>query len=207
MADRALSVGTVIEKNRIASAVAFIFLAEIEVRDAGGNLVETLRLVRNNEDITFQGNLYTAANFDLTLKEEVGTIPEIQVVAVDYTRAIQARMQEYGGGVGFDVVLILVNTGNLQQPPEIQERFRVTKSSAQGYVVTFSLGAENPLTMRFPRRRQTQDRCQWRYQGPECGYGGGLASCDLSLQGDNGCAAHGNTVRFGAFPGINSRTR
>ncbi|CCG43298.1 hypothetical protein [Magnetospirillum molischianum] len=199
---RHLSVGTVIEKNRIASNVAFVILIEVEVKDSFGNLVEILRMARNNEPIIFQDNEYVAANFELSLKEQAGSIPEIQVVAQDHTLAIQQRMQEYGGGVGFGIRMIVVNTGNLSQPPEIVETFKVIRASARGYVVTFGLGAENPLSMRFPRRRQMRDRCSWRFGSAECGYVGDLRSCDLSLQGPNGCAAHGNTRRFGGFPGL-----
>lgn len=33
---------------------------------------------------------------------------------------------------------------------------------------------------------------------------GGLPSCDLTLRGPNGCAAHNNVINFGGFPGIRS---
>jgi hypothetical protein len=36
--------------------------------------------------------------------------------------------------------------------------------------------------------------------GPNTGI---MPSCDLSLQGPNGCAAHNNTQNFGGFPGLN----
>lgn len=198
-----LSVATVIEKNKIASDVAFVPCVEIDVRDpVTGNVVETLRLVRNSEDLEYNGHTYAASAFDFNIVEESGAQPDIQVVFKDYSRAVQARMQAYGGGVGFTVRLMVVNAGNLSQPPEGMETFEVVGATAKNYIVTFRLGAENPLTKRFPRRTQTRDRCRWVYKGPECGYTGSLGSCDYSLQGPNGCAAHNNTERFGGFPGI-----
>lgn len=206
MANRHVSVATAIEKNRIASDVAFVTCIEIEVRDpVTGNYVETVRMVNNNESITYQGHVYTAANFEFEIKAEAGSIPDITVTARDYTQELQVRMQAYGGGVGFQVRMMEVNTGNLNVAPEVEEVMTVVGASAQDYNVTFTLGAENPLTMRFPRRRQFRDRCPWAYKGAECKYSGPLASCDFTLKGANGCVAHANSLNFGAFAGIRNK--
>lgn len=202
---KSLSVATIIEKNKLASTTPFLVCLEIAVKDpATGDVVETLRLVRNNEDITYQGNLYAAFPFELSLSSEAGAVPTVRVTAKDYTKAIQARMQAYGGAVGSSVQIIVLNADNLAQPPEIVEFFEIIGASAKDYDVSFELGAENALALPFPRRRQLRDRCGWRYKSAECGYTGSLTSCDLSLQGPNGCAAHGNTINFGGFPGINN---
>jgi phage-related protein len=114
-------------------------------------------------------------------------------------------MEIYGGGVGFKVVVGVLNTGRLSAPPEVQEFFEVMSASASEYVVSFTLGAENPLSKIFPRRLQVKNFCAWRYKDPStCGYSGGLSSCDLTLNGVNGCKAHNNEANFGAFPGINN---
>jgi phage-related protein len=207
MANRHVSVATAIEINRIASDVAIVTCMEIDIIDPDTlGLVETLRLVANNESLTYQGQVYTAANFEFSIKQEAGSAPDITVTAQDYSQEIQVRMQAYGGGVGFTVRLMEVNTGNLSQAPEIQETMKVIGASAKDYAVTFTLGAENPLTMRFPRRRQRRDRCPWVFRSAECGYTGGLTTCDFTLQGANGCAAHNNTTEFGGFPGIQNRS-
>jgi hypothetical protein len=201
-----LSVASVIEKNRLSSDVPFLPCLDITVIDpATFATVEVLHLVRNDEDIIYNGFVYKAILFDLELKQEAGTQGSVNLSIVDYTRALQGRMQAYGGGVGFRVSILVVNAGALDQPPEIIEDFEVIGASSADYSASFTLGVENALAKTFPRRKQTRDFCQWRYKDAvTCGYTGGLSSCDLSLQGANGCAAHGNTVRFGAFPGINS---
>lgn len=200
-----LSVATVIEKNRIRSTEAFLYLLEVEVIDPKTRqYVETMRFCRNDEAISYQGNLYTAANFDIEVKQETGSVPEIRLSCIDYSRALQARMQLYGGGVGFNVKIIVVTTADITQPPDLVEDFRVISASAADYAVSFTLGAENPLTLRFPMHNQYADRCRWRFKSPQCGYAGELQTCDLSLQGPNGCAAHGNERRFGGFPGLNT---
>ena len=204
MAGKNLALSTIVEKNKIASEVPFLVLLEIGVIDPStNNLVETLYLVKNNEDITYQSQLYTAFPFGLSLREEAGAIPEVTITVTDYTRDIQARMQAYGGGINSTAKIIVVNYGDLTQPPEIVEEFKVVGASSTNYVVTWTLGAENPLSMPFPKRKQNRDRCAWKYKGTECGYGGPMASCDLTLNGTNGCLAHANEERYGGFPGIN----
>ena len=201
-----LSIASVIEKNRLSSDVPWLVCLDIDVIDpASLTLVETIHIVRNTEAITFNGFNYTPANFDIELKSESGAQSSVNVSINDYSLAIQKRMQSYGGGVGFKVAIIVVNGGALTQPAEIVEYFEVVGASAGNYACTFMLGAENNLTKAFPRRRQMRDYCQWRFKSAECGYTGAMPTCDLSLQGPNGCGAHNNVVRFGAYPGLSNR--
>lgn len=203
---RTIPIATAIEKNRLSSNTPFLVLLDVEVVDPDtGAVVETLRVAKNDEPVVYRGATYTAANFTLEVKSEAGALAQVQLLFVDYTRDLQARMQAYGGGVGFKVTMTVVNAAALADAPEIQEFFEVTNATASDYSASFTLGAESGLAKIFPRRRQMRDYCAWRYKGAECGYAGGLASCDLTLQGTNGCAAHNNTLRFGGFPGINPR--
>lgn len=203
---KSLSVASIIEKNRLSSDVPFLVCLDIDVVDpASGAVVETAYYVRNTEAVTFNGHSYEPSAFDIDLKEESGTLVTIRLTIKDYARVIQSKMQAYGGGVGFGVTVSVVNSAALTQPPEVQEFFEVVASESNAHVCSFTLGAENAVTKTFPRRRQTRDYCQWRYKGEECGYAGGLTSCDLTLKGPNGCEAHANVIHFGAFPGINQR--
>jgi phage-related protein len=200
-----LSVATVIEKNKIASDTPFLVCLEIDVLDPATNtLVETFYLVRNAEDVVWQGHTYVAMSFDIEFKSEANAIAPIQLRMFDYTRAVMERMQAYGGGIGSTVRVIVLNAGALDQPAEIMEHFSVVGAQAQNYTILWTLGAENILEITFPKRRQLRDRCSWRYKSGQCKYTGAKATCDLSLQGPNGCAAHFNTINFGGFPGINS---
>jgi phage-related protein len=202
-----LSVATVLEKNRVDSDVPFLPLIDIEVVDpATGSYVETLRFVRNDEPITHDGNEYVPVDFDLTLTQAINEQARLDLSIVDYSQAVQAQMQAYGGGVGFNVTFRVVDASQLAEPPEIVEYFEVISASAADYSASFQLGSENALTAAFPKRRQTRDFCQWRFKDPEtCGYVGPATECDLTLQGDKGCVAKGwKPITFGGFPGINS---
>ncbi|QFZ84627.1 hypothetical protein GFK26_18545 [Variovorax paradoxus] len=210
---KSLSVATILEKNRIESGVPFLPLLDIEVVDpATGSVVETLHLVRNDELIVFNGIEYVPCAFDISMKEEVNTQTSLELSINDYSQALQAQMQAYQGGVGFNVVFTIVDSSALDLPPELVEYFEVMSASASEYTASFGLGANNNLFTYFPRRRQTRDYCQWRFKDPDtCGYAGSATSCDFTLQGPNGCAAKGKrpdgrpqTIQFGAYPGINS---
>jgi phage-related protein len=114
-------------------------------------------------------------------------------------------MEAMAGGVFSEVVLLVVNTDRLDQPPELEETFQITNSSAKNYIVTFQLGAENPLSIGFPRRRQFKDRCAWQFKGYGCPYVGSLPTCDYTLDGANGCKKHfpGSTaLPFKGLPGL-----
>ena len=203
---RHASVATVIEKNKIAGDFAFVALLEVQIRDPqNGSLIETLRYARNEEEITYEGESWQPANFDLSFGQSAKDAPRVRLSVRDYTGAIMSRIEAENGGLGFELRVLIVNAGDLSQPTEIDETFFVLGVTSKNFTVEFTLGARNPLNARFPRRLQMRDRCAWRYKGDECGYSGPLTSCDYSLNGPNGCRAHANETRFGGFPGLRPR--
>lgn len=201
-----ISVASAIEAHRISSDVPFLCLLDIEiVSRRTGMVTTTLRVVRNSEPVTFRGNVYEAGLFDISVKKAAGTAAEVTLTVTDYTQAVAAYMEANQGIVGSKVTFYVINATALPDgQPEAAEYFEIVGANSQAYRHSFTLGAENSLTQSFPGRRQTKDFCQWRYKGAECKYAGDRPTCDLSLQGPNGCAAHENTINFGAFPGINS---
>lgn len=201
-----LSIAAVIEKNRLTSDVPYLLCIEVDViHPDTGAFVETLRLVRNSENVTVNGQEFVASNFDISIRTEGNAAPDVSVSIEDQTRAVEARMQAYGGGVDFPVRVMLVPGNALDEPPEDVEYFKVVSGGSSGYRVRWTLGADNPLALSFPRRRQLRDRCAWRYKSSDCGYSGSMPSCDLTLQGANGCGAHSNSENFGGYPGINRK--
>lgn len=196
------SVATAIEKNRIASDVAFVLMLEIGVLDQDGTLVETLRICKNSENVIYRGNEFTASNFQVKLNIETGAEPKLQLTAEDPSGYIRDRMELYGGGIGFPVTMLVINTGNLNQPPEVAETFKVTMASAANYQVTFTMGVDNPIGKRFPNRIQWRDQCGYAYKGPRCKYTGDKPNCDFTYFGANGCKAHNNERNYGGFLGL-----
>ena len=203
---KSFSVLNVIEKNKLASGEAFIVLLEVRLVDTDtGLVVDTKYVANNNENITYDLNIYQAFPFDIKLTQEVDGVPEITLSAVDFQKILISEMNKLSGGTGSTVIMRVVNSGNLSAEPELEETFDVINASANDYRISLQLGAENALRRQFPTSMQMRDRCRWRYKSTECGYSGGIGSCDLSLQGANGCAAHNNTINFGGYPGLKGR--
>lgn len=205
---RALSVASVLEKSKLVSNVPFLVLLDIEVIDPeSGESVEHIYLANDSEEFIYQGHVYQPFVFDIGLKQESGAQPTITLTFNDLSNTIQAKMQQYRGGVGFQVAVMVVNTGNKDQPPEVVEQFEVVGASSANYQVTFQLGAESALAKPFPRRRQMRDFCAWRFKDGNCKYAGEATTCDRTLNGANGCAVKVNTINFGGYPGITAGAR
>jgi len=70
-------------------------------------------------------------------------------------------------------------------------------------VVEFELAAAFDLAgVRAPKRQCIANICQWEYKSPECGYIGGLPTCDKTL---DACKVHFGAnaqLPFGSFPGV-----
>jgi phage-related protein len=201
-----LSIATVIEANRLSSDVPFLALIDLEVVNPVTGVVITVKHIANNGDpVLFNGNTYEAGKFDITVNTEAGKQADVSLSVNDYTQTIQGYMEQYGGGIGSNVTLYIVNANELDLEPEAMEFFQIVGATSQGYTQQFKLGAENTLMLTFPRRTQRRDFCSHQYKDPlTCRYSGPLSACDLTLKGANGCAAHNNTLNFGALPGLNS---
>ena len=200
------SILNAVEKNQLASGNAFLVLLEIQLVDSTTNqVVDTVYVVNNNEDIVYKLQTYTAFPFDLKLAKDTNGIPEVTLNATDYQKTLLTQLNNLQGATGSTVIMRVLNSGNLSAEPEMEERFDVVAANANEFKISIKLGAENPLQRRFPQMLQMRDRCRWHYKSTECGYVGAIASCDLSLQGTNGCTAHNNSHRFGGFPGLKGR--
>ena len=199
----ALSVASVIDKNKITSGAVWVTLLEMKLIDPNTReLSQTIRIAQNNEPIVFMGNTYAPANFEISISQRKGEAPSVSMNAKDKTGILIKPIDDMAGGVFSTVVMTIVNTQRLDQPSEIEMNFEVLSTNIKGYDIAIELGAENPLRIQFPRHTQRQDRCAWRYKGYGCGYSGTLATCDYTAAGPNGCGAHENLENFRALRGL-----
>lgn len=190
------------EKNKLSTGSAFIILLDIMLADTDEDIV---RICYNTEDIHWNGKLYQAFPFELGEVDEStdGSDPNVELKVDNTTRVLQSRIEETNGGNGIPVILRVVNSENLQSSdPELEEHFVVQKTSVTEEAISFTLGCEYSARTRRPLNRYMKNNCPFKYKGLRCGYNGPLASCNHSL---TDCRAHGNSVRFGAFPGIDQK--
>ena len=203
---RHLTVGSAIEVTRVSSNVAFLEMLDIEVVDEAGTHIDWIRVVKNNETITYQGNVYTPADFSIDIAGGLNEQPKLTISLQDPYGIVREAINAYQGGTDFPVTYTLLNTARMSSDPEIQETFIVTSATATGeWQVSFELGMDGALAKRVPRRSQFNNRCSHLYKDSRCAYAGAMATCDYSLFGTNGCQVHNNVANFGGFPGLADR--
>jgi Phage-related protein len=195
-----LSVAGMLEKRQLSSEGVWLMLVEIAIPDSAA----PIRLVRNSEDIVWNGYSWTAFNIKLDdLKEDYKGRPQSVALQVsNVTQTFQAYVEEYGGLTGAAVTLRVVHSQHLDTTAaELEEFFTVQSTTCDSKWVTFYLGCDISIQLRFPPRRVLKNFCAWRdkYKGIECGYNGALSACDGTLQS---CRDRGNALRYGGEPSI-----
>lgn len=189
---RVFSEAAVLEKNRLASDTPFLIFLEINNREIG-----VIRLVRNTENIMWQGSEWQAFPLDIETSGEDGkTIPALNVKVSNCGGIIQTYLQQYNGLVDSEVRLMVALASNLENPsPEFALDFLIKSASYDESWVTFCLSASAELMNRFPAHRYINNFCPFRCGDLRCGYiGAGVCVNTLET-----CLI---PSRFGGEPGI-----
>ena len=195
-----LSVAGMLEKSQLSSEGVWLLLVEVAIPGSE----EPLRLVRNTEDIVWNGHAWAAFNFKLgeITEDNKGKPQAVPLQVSNVTQIVQAYVEENNGLTGTTIILRVVHSQHLDNmSPELEEVFTVQSTTCDSKWVTFYLGSDISTQLRFPFRRVLKNFCAWRdqYKGIECGYTGALPACDGTLQS---CRDRGNSVRYGGEPSI-----
>lgn len=196
---KTLPAAVILEKNKIATGSAWLILLKITLPDS-----TVLRFVRNNEDIVFGGETYSAFPFEIEPIEEQlrGQIPSVSLKISNVTRLIQAYLETFDGGLGSTVLISVVNSEHLSEDyTELDLSFEVINVTTDAKWVIFTLGIPNPLNKRFPLHRYVANHCNWvsRFKGAECQYAGEVTACTGTL---SNCRLLNNSEHFGGFIGL-----
>lgn len=195
---KTLPAALILEKNKISTNSAWLLLAEITMLDS-----TVVRLARNSDDITFEGNTYTAFPFEVdTINIDKEKIPTITLKVSNVTRLLQTYLEAQEGLVGATVRLIVVNsTDYTADLSDLELSYNVTETSADATYIALTLGMPNPLNKRFPLYRYAANHCNWvgRFKGVECQYAGAETACNGTL---TRCRELSNSVHFGGFIGL-----
>lgn len=202
-----LSAYAKLEKNKLASTSVWIVLLKITLPDT-----TILRLSSDNTNTTWSGETWTAFPFDM---EEIGEaskgeVPQVEIMVGNATKVMQTYMEAANGGVGSDVAVYVVNSGNLgEATPEFTGNFRAINAYCDPMWAHFVLGASNPYRKRFPLNRMLKTFCRYGvtkpgygFKGDRCQYAGAETTCDRSLAR---CRELNNSHHFGGAPGAGRR--
>lgn len=204
---------------RLDSIDPFIWLYELEVPTTPQTRYRFAG--RYPEQVTFRGNIYYPfpCSHSETTENTDGDINQTSLTVGNISQQIVTTLETHGGFVGQPCRMLLVNRLDLASGnPVIEQDFTVRETAYNDEAVTLQLAVYNPYRTHFPSLRLMRGHCRFMYRGPGCGYSvpvssGGLATCDKSYDGPNGCVVHGeNEVaqghtqshpeRFGGFQGI-----
>jgi len=186
------------EKNKLSTDSVFAVLFQIELN-------ETVYLAYNTQDVSWNGHTWIAFPMRIgdTTEDNTGSDPNLTLQVDNVSRSLQSAVEQSGGGVGTRVKLLVVNTKNIASTtPELEEEYVVISTMADQQYITFTLGNEYSARTRRPLNRYFKDFCPFKYKGLRCGYNGNLADCNRTLAD---CRLHGNSTRFGGFPGIDQK--
>jgi len=198
---KSLPANLIAQKNLMHSPDPWLILLRITLTDAGPT---EIRLVKNTEDITYDGDTWTHFPFQLSIVESNsdGRIPQVTLKVCNITRLLTPYLESLDGGIGSTVQVIVVNNKLLSEDySELELEFSVMGCDADAYWGTSTLRMINPLNQRFPLYRYLATHCSWTFKAAECGYAGAATTCDRSF---DDCIARENTAYFGGFLGMQS---
>ena len=188
----------ILAKNRLSSTDPSLCLLQI----AMPTLASDIRLVANDVDITWDGQIWTAFPFEIDNVGEParGELPSVTIRVSNVTRAVQGYVEQADGGVDADVTIRVIDGGDLvNTTPYISLDFRVASTSIDQEWVSFNLTSYDTWKRTFPRNRCLKNHCNFAFKGLHCGYAGAETQCDRTL---TRCRALSNSTRFGGFVGV-----
>lgn len=186
------------EKNKLSTDSCFLILLEIRLQSG------TVYICYNNEDVTWQGQLYQAFPFEIgeTSEDSNGSDPNVSLKVSNEGQGFQWYVEDSGGGVGTEVILRVVNSLNLNGAADLEEHYTVLDCKVDEHWIDFTLGNDYSARTRRPLDRYMKNNCPFAYKGLRCGYNGNLSSCAHTLAD---CRSHNNSRRFGGYPGIDQK--
>jgi lambda family phage minor tail protein L len=149
----------------------------------------------------------------------MGEIDAIKVKMSNVDQTIMAILVASDGLVGNQVVMTLVFSNWLADADaNISGTYWIDSVESSEQEVIFTLTSKLDLyQVQIPGRIMMRDFCQWEFMCEGCwldvdgtwtspdGFLHPEIACDHTRRGTTGCQYHGNTKRFGGFPGIPMR--
>lgn len=193
-----LSTAAIASANNTELDAAWLLLLEIIIDGEE----EHIYLVHNNEDISWNGQLWQAFPFSLSesKSDNKGTLSNATIEVDNTSRDLEYYLSRGNGGAGSKVVLRCVRSDDLTATEaDFEEYFTVKSTTVTESKVSFALGNAYSSKSRRPWRRYLKNTCSFKYKGVRCGCTSNLTSCNHTL---SDCRERGNSKRFGGFPGI-----
>lgn len=216
---QSLNSTTVAHKNELHQPQPWIWLYELDVTTTGGTLTG-FRVCSGNADVTVGGVLYRAypVAIGIERRDINGQLPQVELTIGNVTRDIVAYL-EAGNVLDRTMRMKAVYADDLTSVVEVGRMSIISARVAQTTAV-LELGSYLTRDANIPARHWMRGRCPYLYAGQECAFNrtaalawSGLAAfnaahagfsastCDLTLDGTNGCTVHGALeASMGLYP-------
>ena len=185
---------------------AFVVLLDFALNDVGDT---HLRYARYDRDVTYDGNVYTAWQFDADCLggTKSGTVPSYQLAIDDSTRVLRPHAIATHWFRGAYLTVVVVSVADLAVDYTWSTiTYDILAASPREESILLTLGGANPTKIRFPPYRYWAQQCPYAADFPDnplCGYSGVLTSCDGTLAQ---CVTRGRQTHWGGFLGLDSGT-
>src|SRR4030042_50773 len=153
-----LSSIAITEKNLLATDSIWYLALEITIT----GISEPVRVIRNNENITWDSETWVAFPFELDEigEEAKGEVPEVVLRVSNVSRVMESYLQSYdeytkaNGYTPIEVTIYVLNSKNLASAtPEVAHYFELIHPKTDPIWATFRLGGANPVQKRAPKPR------------------------------------------------------
>lgn len=202
-----LNTTTKTEKNKLNSNSVWLTMLEITIP----SVPETLRIVNNNEDVTWNSKTWLKFPFELDeiSQSSNAEISQFQIKVGNVKNIIGQYIRQYdafvkvNGFTAITVVLYIVNSKDLANLTAVYStNLILTTSSLNHLEVSFTVSARDLYRARTPQTRMFPNSCRFKFKSTLCGYTGAETSCNKTL---SRCRQLLNSKRYGGFPSIGNQ--
>lgn len=192
------------EKNKLTSDSVWLIMLEINIPP----LIETVRVVSNNEDIVWNTHTWQRFPFELDEISESSTAETSQfsIKIGNANNLIGQYVRQYETYIktnSFQPItctLYVVNSKDLDNTtPSHSINLILSSSSINMIEATFIVSSRDLFRVRTPQVRMFPNSCRFTFKDSGCAYNGVETACDKSLAT---CRSYGNSSRYGGFPAI-----
>lgn len=222
-----LGASIIATKNLLHSTSAYVWLFELDLDGVNG-----FRICAHDQNVTVGGLVYVAFPMTMTTdrRDIDGQLSSFEITISNVGRELVSYL-EAGQVLDRTVRMKAVYSGDTATVLDFG-RVSVLRVVCGTMSATLSVGSYILTDAKIPSRYWMRGRCPYRYAGSECAFNkttaaawSGLAAfkatytsfdestCDLTLDGGNGCKKHGlleaamgapahHPLRYGGNPGI-----
>ncbi len=196
-----------VEKNKLTSDSVWLTCLEIHIT----SMTDIIRIVNNNEDINWNGELWQMFPFDFDEINESssGETSQVVIKVSNVKNQIGQHVREYDAWCKqnsfqpIKATLYILNSKDLDNTEPIYKLNLVLNKPHIGFLeVTFTLSAKNLYGSVIPRVKMYPNSCRFVFKSTQCAYAGDETKCDKTLKR---CQELSNSSRFGGFPTIGNK--